>query len=95
MLSSNDDADAVVKLVDFGCAHLERNAPFLDHQKKATANTPAYCPPEVLLEVKVNKHRHPTIKSSFDMWSLGIVIYIMLVGKKKEKGKGKRKKEAN
>jgi len=80
MLSSKDADDAVIKLVDFGCAHLASHAPFQDHQQKGTANTPAYCPPEVLLEARKAKHRHVTIEPSFDMWSLGVVIYIMLVG---------------
>lgn len=81
MLSSQNDDDAVIKLVDLGCAHLERNAPFLDHLQRGTANTPAYCPPEVLRESREKKHMHVSITSAFDMWSLGMVIYIMLVGK--------------
>lgn len=82
MLSSKDPENAIVKLVDFGCAHLQKNAPWMDHQQKGTASTPAYCPPEVLREMRANKgQRHAEIRPSFDMWSLGVVIYVMLVGK--------------
>ena len=85
MLSSKEEQDAVVKLVDFGCAHLVANAPWLDHQPKGTPTTIAYCPPEVILETTKQRHGqrydgHPTVQPSWDMWSLGCVIYTMLVG---------------
>jgi len=81
MLSSPDPENAIIKLVDLGCAHLTKNAPWMDHQQKGTANTPSYCAPEVLREMKMNKKRHAEISPSFDMWSLGVVLYVMLVGK--------------
>jgi len=80
MLSSKDTASAVVKLVDLGCAHSVGVIPDHDHRAKGTAATPAYCPPEVLIELRKDNHEHVSINPSFDMWSLGIVIYIMLVG---------------
>lgn len=44
--------------------------------KGETANTPAYCPPEVL-----DKRRaKATIDPGFDMWSMGVILYIMLTG---------------
>ena len=83
MLSSMQEQDAVVKLVDFGCAQLVANAPWLSHQPKGTPTTIAYCPPEVIKETKGNdRHQQgqPTVQPSWDMWSLGCVIYTMLVG---------------
>ncbi len=38
-------------------------------------NTPAYCPPEALVRTNVDP-LHP----SMDMWSLGIILFIMLTG---------------
>ena len=36
----------------------------------------AYCPPEVLKQSSLNRKSNP----SLDMWSLGVILYIMLVG---------------
>lgn len=79
MFSSQDRDRAVIKLVDFGCAivHDDTNGPLPGHhhQSKGTGRTPAYCPPEVLLGEGVD------VVPSFDMWSLGVVIYVMLIGR--------------
>lgn len=80
LLSSKEPSSAVIKLVDLGCAHSVGVTPDHQQRQKGTANTPAYCPPEVLMESRENKCSHVSINPSFDMWSLGVVVYIMLVG---------------
>lgn len=87
MLSSKNPADAVMKLVDLGCAHMKQPQQQDQQQSKndqnkerrmSTASTPAYCPPEVLRDMRQN--RRPSIDPSFDAWSLGVILYTMLVG---------------
>jgi CRP-like cAMP-binding protein len=80
MLSSEKAGSAAVKLVDFGSAQVmtqsdndesfETEAP-----KRPSAATPAYSPPEFLVNQDM-QHMEP----SFDLWSLGIVLYICLTG---------------
>lgn len=79
MLSTEHASDCVIKLVDFGCAQV--TAPDSAFQlakgsKGETANTPAYCPPEVL-DKRLAKS---TLDPSMDMWALGTILYIMLTG---------------
>jgi len=80
MLSTKQSSDSVIKLVDFGCAQVTtKDSAFQlakGGKKGETANTPAYCPPEVLDK----KGAKSTIDPSFDMWSLGTILYIMLTG---------------
>lgn len=83
MLSSKNPSDAVVKLVDFGCAHVGEEG-----GKTSPVDSPgdgvniagktlAYCPPEVLKEGTNGKY---TMEPSMDMWALGTILYIMLTG---------------
>lgn len=77
MLSSLNPSDAVIKLIDFGCAVVIGDDDDDDHEDeraKSTGRTLAYCPPEVL------SNTYSTINPSVDMWSLGVIIYIMLTG---------------
>lgn len=74
MLSTSNTGDAVIKLVDFGCAQTSGT----DHETSAVSNTPAYCPPEVLADKQ--KVISNGIDASFDMWSLGTILFIMLTG---------------
>ena len=83
MLTSKDTNNAVVQLVDFGCAVSYRKddageLESLEASKKRSKNsplaprrmlasTPAYCPPEVLRMDQPCTEALP----SFDMWSLG------------------------
>ena len=106
MLSSANADDAVIKVVDFGCAQtiIEDSDGHMidmrceDDKDRGAANTPAYCPPEILerknAQIKRTKAKNkqtnrffPTIKKkedisqldpSFDMWALGVILYIML-----------------
>jgi serine/threonine protein kinase len=81
MLSTESSTDAVVKLVDFGCAQVTADdscfsvgAEGAGH--RSAGKTPAYCPPEGLDESRAK----PVLEPSYDMWSLGVILYIMLTG---------------
>ena len=76
MLSSLNPSDAVIKLIDFGCAVVigDDDDDHEDERTKSTGRTLAYCPPEVL------GNTFTSINPSVDMWSLGVIIYIMLTG---------------
>lgn len=79
LLTSTQAADSVIKVVDFGCAQVNRPGlapPDKETEGRGTANTPAYSAPEVLNKSK----RKSALQPSFDMWALGIIIYIMLTG---------------
>jgi len=55
-----------VKIVDFGFGVKS------DKNVKGLMGTPNYMPPEALKKLPYNQ--------KFDMWSLGIILYVMLVG---------------
>ena len=81
MLSTERSEDSSIKLVDFGCAYItsddektETNRQNVE-KKILGGNTPAYCPPEALVRTNTDP-----LTPSMDMWSLGIIIYIMLTG---------------
>jgi len=78
MLSSANSSDAVVKLVDFGCAEIiDKNSPYYSPSEgtQKFSNTPGYSPPEMLLG-RCGTHLDPSV----DMFSIGVIIYIMLTG---------------
>ncbi|CBJ31277.1 n/a [Ectocarpus siliculosus] len=79
MLSSWDDDDARVKLVDFGCscgAGLGVRQE-LDRGERING-TPAYWPPEL---VQCEDEGIPyNFTTAADMWAMGVVMFIMLVG---------------
>lgn len=71
MLSTTNQSDSVVKIVDFGCAQVEEMACI------PVGITPAYTPPEVLDK---NNGDTSSMLPSQDMWALGVILYIMLTG---------------
>jgi serine/threonine protein kinase/phage pi2 protein 07 len=78
MLSTDNPSDAVIKLVDFGCAqvtHHDYDYVFHQSPRKKIASTPAYCPPELF-----QRNNNHVMDQSMDMWALGIILFIMLTG---------------
>eukprot|EP00581_Thalassiosira_minuscula_P011730 CAMPEP_0183719576 /NCGR_PEP_ID=MMETSP0737-20130205/12447_1 /TAXON_ID=385413 /ORGANISM="Thalassiosira miniscula, Strain CCMP1093" /LENGTH=826 /DNA_ID=CAMNT_0025949297 /DNA_START=208 /DNA_END=2688 /DNA_ORIENTATION=+ len=76
--------DAVIKLIDFGCSevlsHPEEEdtgvrlpSRILTHEEGATT---AYCPPEAFEDGE-----EVALDPSVDMWALGVIVYMMLVGR--------------
>ena len=92
MLSSKTSSEAVIQVVDFGCAQttyeedLEERLDPVDRSSRGrgcSAATPAYSSPEVLEQrrrAKKNPNDRKPVDPSFDMWALGVIIYIMLTG---------------
>jgi serine/threonine protein kinase len=70
MLSSEQASDSIVKVVDFGSTQI----PGGDNQNPAF--TPAYAPPEAFHKKEASEAFEPPM----DMWALGVILYIMLVG---------------
>lgn len=70
MLTTKNSTDSVIKLVDFGCAQVGAD----DEQGSSmVGKTLAYCPPE---QLQKGARMHP----SMDLWSLGVILFIMLTG---------------
>ena len=68
-VSENDDTD--IKLCDFGfAARLDKEDP--DHCLTHLCGTPGYVAPEILKRVKYG--------AAVDMWSVGVLTYILLGG---------------
>jgi serine/threonine protein kinase len=72
MLSTNNRRDSIVKLVDFGCA-ASTNVQEESDDGNGSFLTPGYSPPEAFL-----KGHKPD--SPIDMWSFGVLLFIMLTG---------------
>jgi hypothetical protein len=73
MLSTDRTEDGAIQIVDFGCAQVsDDNGDMI--LKSSAGNTPAYCPPEVL------ESPNGPIAPPMDVWGLGVILYIMLVG---------------
>ena len=70
MLSSWKEDGGNVKVVDFGCAILEGDGD--DDSVKRDAGTTAYWPPEAFKGSPCSKE--------MDMWSMGVILFIMLTG---------------
>eukprot|EP00620_Florenciella_sp_RCC1587_P003895 CAMPEP_0182600334 /NCGR_PEP_ID=MMETSP1324-20130603/90933_1 /TAXON_ID=236786 /ORGANISM="Florenciella sp., Strain RCC1587" /LENGTH=356 /DNA_ID=CAMNT_0024818241 /DNA_START=140 /DNA_END=1210 /DNA_ORIENTATION=- len=68
LLYSKSEPDETIKLADFGLAHLLKK----DEVLKTACGTPGYVAPEVLTGQGYG--------SEVDMWSIGVVVYILLCG---------------
>mmetsp|Transcript_17481 Transcript_17481/g.37780 ORF Transcript_17481/g.37780 Transcript_17481/m.37780 type:complete len:799 (-) Transcript_17481:259-2655(-) len=75
MLSERNRSSSVIKLVDFGCSEFYKGDVDYKQIRTNTSTTPAYSPPEAF-----GKWKGP-LSPSFDMHSLGCIIYIMLTGR--------------
>mmetsp|Transcript_21244 Transcript_21244/g.38368 ORF Transcript_21244/g.38368 Transcript_21244/m.38368 type:complete len:902 (-) Transcript_21244:118-2823(-) len=77
MLTSNTSSDAVIQVVDFGCAEVHTvDSDFKESVEAGSAGrTPAYSPPEAF-ESGPKKQAQPAL----DMWAVGVIVYIMLTG---------------
>jgi len=68
--------DGTPKIADFGLAHYEYGSPDISSSDlmimKTCCGTPLYVAPEIILNKGYN--------SKCDMWSLGVILFIMLVG---------------
>ncbi|CAM9786702.1 unnamed protein product [Ectocarpus sp. 4 AP-2014] len=78
MLSSWDDDDARVKLVDFGCSCGAGLGVRQVDRGERINGTPAYWPPELVQCEDEGIPYHFT--TAADMWAMGVVMFIMLVG---------------
>lgn len=65
--------DSEMKLIDFGCAKYVED----DKIYRDMAGTPYYIAPEVLDN---NFNRNGKVLKAADMWSCGVIIYIMVTG---------------
>lgn len=74
MLSTENASDAVVKLIDFGCAQVTNNS---REEPGVVGLTAAYSSPEML---SLPPEKRKRIDSPLDMWALGVILHIMLVG---------------
>ena len=61
--------EEIVKIGDFGLAVIENEKGYA----KGFAGTPEYAPPECV-------NRASTYTNKFDIWSMGVIIYILLTG---------------
>lgn len=76
MLSTPDRNNSCIKVVDFGCCERYKGAEADWKQRRnCTCTTTAYSPPE-----SFGKWKGP-LSPSFDMFSMGCIIYIMLTGR--------------
>eukprot|EP01097_Dermamoeba_algensis_P006627 TRINITY_DN412_c0_g1_i8.p1 TRINITY_DN412_c0_g1~~TRINITY_DN412_c0_g1_i8.p1 ORF type:complete len:376 (-),score=98.78 TRINITY_DN412_c0_g1_i8:277-1404(-) len=67
LLSSGDEEHEIIKIADFGFSKQ-----FGEEQLVTSCGSPGYVAPEVLTQDSYDK--------SVDMWSLGVIIYILLCG---------------
>lgn len=77
LLCSKKRNDGTIKMIDFGCAVVEdlEASPVANNHKKMmdSTGTTAYWPPERFDKKKV-------VDAPMDMWSVGVILYIMLTG---------------
>jgi len=76
------DSDSAIKLIDFGYAgRLDPNGG--EGQLVGLCGTPDYAAPEILSWYSADKSKKPNgtpYNHAVDMWSMGVVLYILLCG---------------
>eukprot|EP01101_Sappina_pedata_P008701 TRINITY_DN487_c0_g1_i1.p1 TRINITY_DN487_c0_g1~~TRINITY_DN487_c0_g1_i1.p1 ORF type:complete len:942 (+),score=436.57 TRINITY_DN487_c0_g1_i1:21-2846(+) len=68
ILSSGDEDNEILKITDFGLSKV-----FNDDKLQTSVGSPAYAAPEIFMDVE-------SYDCSVDMWSLGVIIYVLLAG---------------
>ncbi len=75
ILYASTDADATLKLADFGLADILTPETML----MATCGTPTYVAPEIIA-LTTSDGKNGGYDSKVDMWSLGVILYILICG---------------
>eukprot|EP01102_Stenamoeba_stenopodia_P011797 TRINITY_DN3648_c0_g1_i1.p1 TRINITY_DN3648_c0_g1~~TRINITY_DN3648_c0_g1_i1.p1 ORF type:complete len:930 (+),score=207.80 TRINITY_DN3648_c0_g1_i1:328-3117(+) len=68
ILCSGDDENEVVKVTDFGLSKI-----FKEDDLQTSVGSPAYAAPEIFSNVR-------SYDKSVDMWSLGVIVFVLLSG---------------
>ncbi|KAJ7991404.1 hypothetical protein DPEC_G00283490 [Dallia pectoralis] len=68
MLSDKNTPNPRIKIIDFGLAHRFQTG----EEYKCMSGTPQYIPPEVI--------NYEPLSTAVDMWSVGVITYILLSG---------------
>ncbi|XP_071391341.1 death-associated protein kinase 2 [Centroberyx affinis] len=83
MLSDKEALHPNIKLIDFGLAHHFHQG----EEYRSTAGTPQYIPFEVI--------NHEPLSTAVDMWSIGVITYILLSGLSPFQGETDEETERN
>lgn len=73
---SRDPSDTSVKVIDWGLSAL-----FDEGSMRSAVGTFLYAAPEVLLQKRLPKEERQPYDKACDMWSLGVLAYVMLCGR--------------
>jgi serine/threonine protein kinase len=66
-----------IKITDFGLARLSENKSFM----KTLCGTPQYVAPEIIIMASQNDKVIPGYTTAVDMWSLGVILFLLLTGR--------------
>lgn len=71
----NKEEHSPLKLIDFGLSHMANKSGI--HKMKSVVGTPYYIAPEIL---KTQHNKGKTYDERCDVWSLGVLLYMLLSG---------------